>query len=70
MQCLVATILRDSETTIKIKFSLFERGGALGAERKIVHNGKRHDNRILKSANLLLRNFVVIAQAPIFARLE
>ena len=45
--------VRNGETTIKLKFSLFEGGGALGAERKIVQNavfrGKRHDNKILKS---------------------
>ena len=60
--------VRDGETTIKIKFSLFE-GGALGAEGKIVQNavfrGKRHDNKILNLKILLSRNFVVIAQAPI-----
>ena len=30
--------VRDGETTIKITFSLFEGGGGLGAERKIVQN--------------------------------
>ena len=66
-----ASKLRDGETTIKIKFSLFEGGGGLGAERKTVQNaafrGKRHDNKILKVQILLSRNFVVIAQAPISA---
>ena len=62
-------MFRDGETTIKIKFSLFEGGGeALGAERKIVQNAvfrrKRHDNKILKVQILLSRNFVVMAQAP------
>ena len=60
--------IRDGETTIKIKFSLFE-GGGHGVERKIAQNtvfrGKRHDNEILKVQILLSRNFVVIAQAPI-----
>ena len=31
-------MFRDGKTTIKIKFSLFEGGGALGAEGKIVQN--------------------------------
>ena len=64
--------LRDSETTIKIKFPVFEGGGASGAERKIVQNavfffrGKRHDNKILKVQILLSKDFAVIAQAPVF----
>ena len=67
------TELRDGETTIKIKSSLFEGGeggGVWGAERKIVQNavfffrGKRHDNKILNVRILLSRNFVVITQAP------
>ena len=61
--------VRESETTIKIKFALFRGGGGQGAERKSVQNaifhGKRHDNKILKLKILLSRNFVVIAQAPI-----
>ena len=60
--------LRESETTIKIKFCVFQGGWAGGAERKIVQNaifrGKRHDNKILKVKILLSRNFVVMAQAP------
>ena len=44
--------LRESETTIKIKFAFFRGGVGRGAERKIVQNaffrGKRHDNKILK----------------------
>ena len=61
--------LRESETTIKIKFAFFGGGGlGRGAERKIVQNaifhGKRHDNRILKVKILLSRTFVVMAQAP------
>ena len=63
-------IYRDGETTIKIKFSVFEGGGALGAERKIVQNavfhGKRHDNTILRSQILLSKHVVVIAQVPKF----
>ena len=64
-------ILRDGETTIKIKFSVFEGGGGgVGAERKTVQNvafhSKRHDNKILKSQILLSKHFVVIAQAPTF----
>ena len=59
--------VRDSETTIKIKFSIFE-GGAKGAERKIVQNavfrGKRHDNKILKVQILLSKNLFVVAQSP------
>ena len=43
--------IRESETTIKIKFAFFG-GGAGGAERKIAQNsifhGKRHDNNFLK----------------------
>ena len=43
-----------------------------GAERKIVQNaifhGKRHDNKILKVKMLSSRNFVVMAQAPSFAK--
>ena len=61
--------LRGGETTIKIKFALL-RGWALGAERKIVQKrcfcGKRHDNKNLKVQIILSRNFVLIAQAPIF----
>ena len=65
------SFLRDGETTIKIKFSLFEGGGALGAERKVGQNAffsweKCHDNEILKVQILLSRTLVVIAQAPIF----
>ena len=63
-------IVRESETTIKIKFALFRGGVGRGAERKIVQNaifhGKRHDNKILKVNILLSRNFVVMAQAPRF----
>ena len=56
------------ETTIKLKFSLSE-GGALGGReenrpKRCFFHGKRHDNKILKVQILLLRNFVVIAQAP------
>ena len=63
--------LRESETTIIIKFALFRGGGVgRGGERKIVQNaifhGKRHDNKILKLKILLSRNFVVMAQAPNF----
>ena len=62
--------LPKSETTIKIKFAFF-RGVGRGSERKIVQNaifrGKRHDNNILKVKILLSRNFVVMAQAPIFS---
>ena len=66
-------LIRESETTIKIKFAFFWGGGGRqGAERKIVQNaifrGKRHDNKILKVKILLSRNFVVMAQAP-FLRL-
>ena len=68
---LAGCFLRESETTIKIKFSLFRGGLGRGAERKIVQNaifhGKRHDNKILKVKILLSRNFVVMAQAPIFS---
>ena len=60
--------IRESETTIKIKFALFTGGVGRGAGRKIVQNaffrGKRHDNKILKVKILLSRNFVVMAQAP------
>ena len=66
-------ILRESETTIKIKFAFFRGWGCRvggGAERKITQNaifrGKRHDNTILKVNILLSRNFVVMAQAPTF----
>ena len=34
----IFSFLRDGETTIKITFSLFEGGGALGAERKTVQS--------------------------------
>ena len=65
-------MIRDGDTTIKITFSLFEGGGALGTERKIIQNavfrGKRHDNKILKVQILLSSNFVVIAQAPSLKR--
>ena len=61
-------LIRESETTIKIKFALFRVGVGRGAGRKIVQNaifhGKRHDNKILKVKILLSRNFVVMAQAP------
>ena len=60
--------IRESETTIKIKFAFFRGGVGRGAERKIGQNaifrGKRHDNKILKVKLLLSRNFVVMAQAP------
>ena len=62
----MVTLVRESETTIKIKFSLFRGGLGRGAGRKIVQNtifhGKRHDNKILKVKSLLSRNFVVMAQ--------
>ena len=62
------TRLRESETTIKIKFAFFRGGVGRGAGRKTVQNaishGKRHDNKILKVVSLLSRNFVVMAQAP------
>ena len=65
-------LLRESETTIKIKFALFRGGLGRGAGRKIVQNaifhGKRHDNKILKVKILLSRNFVVMAQAPNYAK--
>ena len=65
-------IVRESETTIKIKFALFRGGWAGGPERKIVQNaifhGKRHDNKILKVKILFSRNFVVMAQAPTLSR--
>ena len=69
----VCSYVRESETTIKIKFALFRGGGVgRGAGRKIVQNaifhGKRHDNKILKVKILLSRNFVVMAQAPIMIR--
>ena len=59
----VVTLLGDGETTIKIKFSLFEGGGgSWGAERKIVQNavfrGTRHDNKISKVQILLSRNLL------------
>ena len=62
--------IRESETTIKIKFALFRGGGVgRGAGREIVQNaifhGKRHDNNILKVKILLSKKFVVMAQAPI-----
>ena len=61
-------MLRESETTIKIKFALFRGGLGRVAERKMVQNaifhGKRHDNKILKVKILLSRNFVVMAHAP------
>ena len=64
----VLSHIRESETTIKIKFAFFRGGVGGGAERKIVQNaifrGKRHDNKILKVNILLSRNFVVMAQAP------
>ena len=60
--------VRESETTIKIKFAIFRGGLGRGAGRKIVQNaifhGNRHDNKILKVKFLLSRNFVVMAQAP------
>ena len=61
--------IRDGETT-KIKFAFLRGGGERGQRRKsskccFFFRGKRHDNKILKVQNLLSRNFVVIAQAPI-----
>ena len=60
--------VRDCETTMKTKFSLFEGGGALGAERKIVQNAFFFSwvtpQKKLKVQSLLSRKFVVIAQAP------
>ena len=63
-------IFRAGETTIKIKFSLFEGGGLGGREENrpnrcfFFFRGKRHDKINLKVQILLSRNFVVIAQAP------
>ena len=52
----------------------FQGGVGSGAGRKIVQNvffhGKRHDNEILKVQILLSRNYVVMAQAPRFARID
>ena len=60
--------LRESETTIKIKFALFRGGGQGGREencpKRYFFRGKRHDNKILKVKMLLSRIFVVMAQAP------
>ena len=62
--------LRDGETTIKIKISLWRGERAWGQRGKSSKNacfrGKRHDNEILKVQILLSRNFVVIAQVPSF----
>ena len=58
---------RDGETTIKIKFAIFrgEQRGKLPPKRCFFFSrGKRHDNKISKVQNLLLKTFVVIAQAP------
>ena len=59
----------------KNKICGFEEGGGWVAKRRLsktlfffVH-GKRLDSKILKVQNSLSRNFVVIAQAPIFARI-
>ena len=58
----------------KNKFAFFRRRVGRRAERKIVQNaifhGKHHDNKILKVKMLLSRNFVVMAQAPIFCYLK
>ena len=70
------TQFRAGETTIKIKFSLFEGGGGAWGQRGkssktqfffffLGGGGERHDNKNLKVQILLSRNFVVIAQAPI-----
>ena len=51
--------LRDGETTIKIKFSLFGGGGLGGREEdrpNAVFRSKRHDNKILKVQILLSRS--------------
>ena len=71
--CANRVILRESETTIKIKFALF-RGGWAGRQggklsKTLFFLGNViHDNKILKVKMLLSRNFVVMAQAPRFAR--
>ena len=62
-------IIRESETTIKIKFAFFQGGWAGGGReencpKRFFFVGKRHDNKILKVKILLSRNFVVMAQAP------
>ena len=68
---LANTMLRDSETTIKIKFPLFEGVGPWGQRGKssktlfLFSRGKRHSKKNLKMQILLSGNFVVIAQAPI-----
>ena len=62
-------LLRDGETTIKIKFAVSSGGGGRWGQRgksskNACFRGKRHDNKILKVQILLSRNVVVIAQAP------
>ena len=63
--------IRDGETTIKIKFSLLRGWGrALGVKRRIVQKrcfffvGSTTTIKILKVDILLLRDFLVMAQAP------
>ena len=60
----------NSETARRQQKKTFVRGWGLGGREKIFQNAdfreKRH-NKILKMQILLLRNFVVIAQAPINA---
>ena len=63
----LARIFRESETTIKIEFTLFRGGGREKIVQNAIFHGKRHDNKILKVKFLLSRNFVVMAQAPIYA---
>ena len=67
-------IFRDSETTRKIKFALLMGVGRGGREENCPKTlgflGKRHDNKIWKLQILLLRNVVVIAQAPRFNTLS
>ena len=55
--------IRDSETTIKITFCVFEGGGSLGAERKIVQK-RCFSWETPRQYNFESANFIVVAQAP------
>ena len=57
--------IRDGETTIRIKFACWgHRGREENRPKTLFALGKCLDNKILKVLILLLRKFVVIAQAP------
>ena len=67
LTCLLPCI-RDAETTISIKFAFWRGSGRGSIYGKLSKNAffpeKFHDNKIGTFANFIVRNFVVIWEAP------